>query len=190
VDQIEALLAALDAQQQFIGSARLADLSGPSRCPGWSDRDVLNHSLAVTLRFARFASGETDKPSLPEGDLVGDDPATSLRVAFSLTERAWVGTDRTRTCHLTFGSFGAQAAAGINLIDVLAHGWDMSPLQARTFAAPGDLWRVGLDCARTLIGPERDGRHYGPEIVPSSEASAEDRFLALVGRSDTSPGSP
>jgi uncharacterized protein (TIGR03086 family) len=159
----------------------LGQRTGP-KCPGWSRRDVLNHSLAVTLRFALFASGETDKPVLTKGDLVGDDPPTSFQAVQAMAQRSWTGTDRSRMCHLSFGSFGAEAAAGMNLIDVLAHGWDMSPLQGRFFACPDDLWQIGLEYARKLIGPARDGRHYGPEIVPVSGVSAQERFLAFLGR--------
>jgi len=87
------------------------------------------HSIAVTLRIARFASGESDRPELPQGDLIGSDPADSLRAAVITAQRAWALTDRTRVCHLSFGDFEAETAAGINLVDVLAHGWDISPLQ-------------------------------------------------------------
>jgi hypothetical protein len=118
----------------------------------------------------------------PNGGLVGDDPALSVRTVQSFSQRAWTGTDRSTICHLSFGSFDAEAAAGINLIDVLAHGWDMSPLQGRSFCGRDDLWQIGLECARALIGPARDGRHYGPEIVPASDASAQERFLAFLGR--------
>lgn len=131
-------------------SVRQPDLSGLSKCPGWTCCDVLNHSIAVTLRIARFASGESDRPELPQGDLIGSDPADSLRAAVITAQRAWALTDRTRVCHLSFGDFEAETAAGINLVDVLAHGWDISPLQGRWFECGNETWSVAPG---VLIGP-------------------------------------
>lgn len=182
MDAIEALLEALEAQVVLVGSATRSDLSGPSKCLGWTCCDVLDHSLAVTLRFARFASGETDRPELPRGNLVGRDPGASLDAAVATAQQAWVSTDRTRVCHLSFGDFDADAAAGVNLVDVLAHGWDMSPLQGRWFVCGNDVWRVGLAAARTLIGPDRDLGQYGPEVVAGPDANCRERFLAYLGR--------
>jgi len=182
VDSVEGLLQSLEALTTLVGPANHSDLAGPSRCPGWTRWDVLGHSIAVTLRFARFASGETDRPVLPRVDLVGNDPAGSLRAAVATAEQAWVSTDRSRVCHLSFGDFDAEAAAGINLIDVLAHGWDISPLQDRWFDCEDELWRIGLIAARTLIGTQRDLRHYGPEVIADSDATIQQRFLAYLGR--------
>jgi hypothetical protein len=36
-------------------------------------RDVMNHSIGVTMKFARFAAGGSDHPRTPRGDLVGRD---------------------------------------------------------------------------------------------------------------------
>ena len=83
---------------------------------------------------------------------------------------------------MSFGDFDAETAAGINLVDVLAHGWDISPLQDRRFDCANELWRVGLAAARALIGPHRDLRHYGPEVVAGPDATSQERFLAYLGR--------
>jgi uncharacterized protein (TIGR03086 family) len=183
VDSVEGLLESLEALASLVGSANRSDLASPSRCPGWTRWDVLGHSIAVTLRFAQFASGETDRPELPRSDLVGIDPAGSLRAALATAEQAWVSTDRSRVCHLSFGDFDAEEAAGINLVDVLAHGWDITPIHDRWFESGDELWRMGLVAARGLIGTHRDLRHYGPEVIADSDATIQQRFLAYLGRS-------
>jgi len=85
-------------------------------------------------------------------------------------------------CQLSFGDFDALTAAGINLVDILAHGWDISPLQNRWFDCEDDLWQVGLAAARALLGADRDLRHYAPEVPVGADASSQERFLALLGR--------
>jgi len=175
-------MGSLEAQVVLVGLATRPDLISPSKCPGWTRCDVLSHSIAVTLRFAQFASGETHTPELPRGDLVGSDPAGALSAVVAAARRAWGSTDRSRVCHLSFGSFDAETAAGINLVDVLAHGWDISPLHDRRFNCEDELWRIGLVSARALIGSHRDLRHYGPEVVAEPDATSQERFLAYLGR--------
>jgi hypothetical protein len=81
-------------------------------------RDVLNHSIGVTIKFTGFAAGATDHPRPPAGDLVGSDHALALRSAAGSGRAAWASADMTRRCHLSFGTFPASLAAGINLFDV------------------------------------------------------------------------
>jgi hypothetical protein len=93
-----------------------------------------------------------------------------------------MSVDRSRVCTLSFGTFDAEMTAGINLVDVLAHGCDMSPIQDRWFDGGEELWMAGLVAARSLIGPHRDLRHYGPEVVTGPHATSQERFLAFLGR--------
>jgi uncharacterized protein (TIGR03086 family) len=182
MDVIEALLKSLKALVVLVDGATHSDLAGPSKCPGWTRCDVLGHSIAVTLRFAEFASGKTDRPALPQGDLVGTDPVRSVRAAFAAARRSWTSTDRSRVCHLSFGDFDTETAAGVNLVDVLGHGWDISPLRDRSFECEADLWRIGLVAARAFMEPNRDLRHFEPEVVVARGATSQERFLAFLGR--------
>lgn len=88
-----------EAQVLLVGSATRSGLAPPSECLGWTCCGVRSHSIAVTLKFSQFASGVTERPRLERGDFVGNDPSGSLR-----------------------------ASVVINLVDVLAYGWDISPL--------------------------------------------------------------
>jgi hypothetical protein len=105
------------------------------------------------------------------------DVASSREVADS-----WTMVDGTRLCHLSFGTFSADAAAGINLFDVLAHTWDIARSDA-PLDEDDVLWEIGLAAARRVVGPDRDANHYGPELHAAPTASAMERFLALLGRS-------
>jgi len=77
----------------------------------------------------------------------------------------------------------ALFAAGINLVVVLAHGWDMSPVADHWFECDDEVWAAGLAIAHDLIGSTRDPQHYGPEITVAPDASIEERFLGYLGRS-------
>jgi uncharacterized protein (TIGR03086 family) len=183
----QALLAALDVQArtgQQIGPGQLS-LSTP--CPLWPVRQVLNHSIGVTLKFASFAAGHTDHPRAPAGDLVGDDHALALRSAAEAARVAWASTDLTRLCSLPFGTFPAGLAAGINLFDVLAHTWDMAAAAGVGLHCGDELWAAGLDAACAVLGPGRDLQHYAAAIPASTAAPPRQRFLAFLGRSEPWP---
>jgi uncharacterized protein (TIGR03086 family) len=180
----EALVAALETQAGTGRQVRAWQLSLGSPCPGWSVREVMNHSIGVTLKFAGFAAGDTDHPQPPAGDLVGRDHGLALRSAAYAARAAWASADMARDCHLPFGTFPADLAVGINLFDVLAHTWDIATATGVTMQCRDDLWSAGLHAARMVIGPSRDVRHYAAEIPVSAAASPRQHFLAYLGRSE------
>jgi uncharacterized protein (TIGR03086 family) len=145
-------------------------------------REVMNHSIGVTLKFVSFAVGDTDHPRSPAGDLIGRDHGLALQTAAEAARSAWAAADMARNCHLPFGTFPADLAAGINLFDVLAHTWDIATATGVPLRSGDDLWTAGLHAARTVIGPSRDLRHYAAEIPVSAAASPQQRFLAYLGR--------
>jgi uncharacterized protein (TIGR03086 family) len=154
----------------------------PTPCAGWSVREVLNHSIGVTLKFAEFASGATDRPRPPAGDLLGADHRVALRAAAASSKVAWASVDATRRVDLSFGVFSTDLAAGINLFDLLAHTWDIAVATGLAVECPDRLWLEGLEAAQAVIGAERDLDHYAAERPVAGSAPARVRFLAFLGR--------
>lgn len=182
VEVVEALLTALEAQWALAVRLTVPDLSRPSKCPGWSVSDVMNHSIGVTLKFTEFASAATDRPRTPTGDLIGSRPGPVLRTAADSARTAWSAADLSRECHLPFGTFSAEVAAGINLVDVLAHSWDVGEIGGAAFHCSDEVWSTGLGAARSFMGPGRDPRHYGIEVAVPDDAPPELQFLGYLGR--------
>jgi uncharacterized protein (TIGR03086 family) len=182
----EALIASLDIQARTGEQVGAWQLPLESPCPRWSVREVMNHSIGVTLKFAAFAAGRTDHPRPPVGDLVGRDHGLALRSAAEQARAAWATADLTRQCHLSFGTFPAGLAAGIKLFDALAHTWDIATATGVSLHVDDDLWSAGLEAAQIVIGPGRDVRHYAAEILVSAHAPPRQRFLAFVGRREPS----
>jgi hypothetical protein len=89
-----------------------------------------------------------------------------------------------RTCQLSFGTFSADAVLGINLVDVLAHTWDVAVATGVDLVCEDNLWTTSLDAAQLLIGPYRDPRQYAPAVPVGASASARKHFLGFVGRND------
>jgi uncharacterized protein (TIGR03086 family) len=181
VETIPALAEVLLDQLDLVRRITRAQLSVASPCPGWTVRHVINHSIGVTQKFTRFAEGD-DRPSAPTGDLIGDDHVQAIECVVELAHSAWSSVDTTRHCELSFGSFSADLAAGINLFDVLAHGWDVATALGLDWDPAEDLWMCGLDAATAVIGEQRDSVHFANEMPIPLEASNRERLLAFLGR--------
>lgn len=183
MEVVEALEEALWLQVDVVGRIEPSLLEVMSRCSGWSVRDVLSHSVAVTAKFTAFASGETDEPRTPRCDLLGDDVRGAMSRGAEEAIRAWRGIETVRVCRLPFGAFSTEQAAGINLFDVLAHTWDIASVLSIDLDEGLDVWTVGLHAAAGVIGSERDQAHYGAEVEVDGSVSPMVRFLAFLGRS-------
>jgi uncharacterized protein (TIGR03086 family) len=182
VDEIAALFDALAVQLDVCGQLDAADLDRPTPCPGWTVREVLNHSIGVTAKFAAFAAGETDAPSAPVGDLVGPDHRSAVLLVVLDAGRAWAQADRGRLCRLPFGELTAAQAAGVNLVDVLAHTWDVATATGLEVDCRDEVWEAATAAATVVLDPVRDPAHYGPARPVDPGAPPRERFLGALGR--------
>jgi hypothetical protein len=94
---------------------------------------------------------------------------------------AWRTADLSQTCRLPFGRFSVEEAAGLNLLDVLAHTWDMASPLGIELDDDDAVWRDGLAAAHHLIVLDRDPRHYGPAKRAMGASPMMD-FLGFLGR--------
>lgn len=183
-DVVAALEEALGRTSAVIHDIKMADLGRPTPCPGWSIRDLLNHVVAVTIRFTSFAEGD-DKPLLPSGDLLGDAPVESYDEASERSFRAWRAHPEAldRTCRLSFGHFDGRTAAAINAFDVMVHGWDLARGLGTVYEIPNDLATLGLQIAEVLVTPiaQQRGQYQTPQPVNDSASPAQ-RLLTRTGR--------
>jgi len=95
-----ALDRALALQLDVVRRVHFESLGLMSRCEGWTVREVLNHSVGVTTKFTDFASGSTDEPHTPPGDLIGQDHTAAVAGAIRRARDVWSRADMSRTCRL------------------------------------------------------------------------------------------
>ena len=175
--RILALIDALVATETAFDRLEPGDLERPTCCAGWSVRDVLDHAIAVTAKFAAFAAGETDAPRTPTS------PPGSFAATAQAARRAWAGVDVTRTCRLPFGTFTAEQAAGINLFDLLAHHGDIADAVGRPVTGTAAMWEAALAAAREVVGDEdRDPAQYAPPRRVPASAPPSEKLRAHLGR--------
>jgi uncharacterized protein (TIGR03086 family) len=186
---VAALGVALRAWCGLLDRVEGRQLSLATPDPGWDVADVIAHVIATTRKFTAFADGTTDRPRTSRFVLA--EQRTGHRALFAVTAAeslaAWRAVDPRRTCQLPFGAYRAESAAGINLFDLLGHGWDVEQATGLRFACPDEVWAAGFDAARSVIGERRDLRHYAPEIPVGPDAPARIRLLRYLGRSEDQP---
>jgi uncharacterized protein (TIGR03086 family) len=184
VDAVAALEEALGRTAAVVHGIRTPDLGRPTPCTGWTIRDLLNHVVAITIRFTRFAEGD-DAPRRPPGDLLGNAPVKAYDEAAERSINAWRANPGAldRTCRLSFGRFDGRAAAAINAFDVMVHGWDLSRGLEAPYEIPDHLANIGLQAAELIVTPQarEDGQFGAPPPALESE-SPEERLLAMTGR--------
>jgi uncharacterized protein (TIGR03086 family) len=182
MSRVHALTTALEQQLAVVRVVRPEQLDLESRCEGWTIRQVLDHSLGVTHKFANFAAGLTDEPHTPQRAMLSSDHETAAAEEVNYASNAWRAADMTRRCRLPFGTFQASEAAGINLFDALAHTWDIAAPIGVDLAQDHPVWLEGLDAATAVMERSRDREHYAAAIPSGDSASPMRRFLAYLGR--------
>jgi uncharacterized protein (TIGR03086 family) len=83
------------------------------------------------------------------------------------------------TCDLPLGTLPAPAAAHINLVEVVVHGWDVSQATGEAAGIPPELAESMLEFSRKAVDPAR-GRAFGPDLAVGDTVG--DRLVAFLGR--------
>ncbi len=119
VEGFAALLDALDG----------TSWAGPTPCPDWDVRALVNHVIYEDLWTVPLMEGATveEVGDRFEGDLLGDDPLVVARAACdTATMAAASGVVAGRTVHLSFGDTPAEEYAYQLAADHVIHGWDLA----------------------------------------------------------------
>jgi uncharacterized protein (TIGR03086 family) len=138
------------------------------------------------MKFTMFASGETDAPRTPRGDVLAGDPVSGFRGAARASQLAWVSVDPSRQCHLPFGVFPALEVAAVNMFDVLVHGWDIADAVDRAYRIPADLLPGAIGMARRRVTADAVATGQFAEVTSAAGVAespvSEQVLLKLTGR--------
>ena len=157
----------------------------PTPCTEWSVRDVVNHLVGENRWAAELFRGKTiaEVGSRLDGDLVGDDPLGAYAASVAAAMAA-VGAPSAMvaTCHLSYGDeTGAEYARQL-FMDTLIHGWDIARATDQDTRLDPDLVAACLPIAERLTARWRSFGIFGEAVEVASDADAQTRLLALVGR--------
>jgi uncharacterized protein (TIGR03086 family) len=158
-------------------------LALPTPCAQWDVRATLEHLIGATWMFTLVnqgqAVGEDDRGT---GD---DDPVvvalTDAAGAAVASWRAPGAFDGDRT--YPFGTFPADAAAMMNLSEVIVHTWDIATALGADAAIDPAVAEMLYRFYRPMsLDPYRAHGAFGAEVVVDTDAPPAERLLALLGR--------
>ena len=149
-------------------------LDGPTRCDGWTVRDLLNHMLETQRYFAGSARGAAvSPPGQHPPKLLTQDPVEDFTRA------------RADVLH-AFGRDGALArtgpSLGIAFADQLLHGWDLARATGQDETMPEGLAEAAYETIHGQFTDEQRQGVFKPEVEIGDNADAQDRLLAYAGR--------
>jgi uncharacterized protein (TIGR03086 family) len=176
---------ALDGTGRVVAGIPANRWQSATPCDGWDVHALLNHLVAGNLWAAELAAGGTIAGAGDrfDGDLLGADPvaayAASAAAAAAVFRRPGA---MDAPCAVSYGPVPGSIYAGHRFVDVFVHGWDLAVATGQD----ADLDPALMQACREVVEPQieafRGAGAFGAELPAPTGATAQDQFLALLGR--------
>lgn len=158
---------------------------------GWTVRELLNHLTAEQLWAPELLAGHSveDVGDRFEGDVLGEDPLSSWRLAVEAALAAFSEPGALeRTVSASQDPMTGDHYLDQMVTDLALHGWDLARgIDADDQIDPATVDRLLVEwtgrAEQYLRGPMFTGPEEAPEPIDvSDEEEAQTRLLALFGR--------
>jgi uncharacterized protein (TIGR03086 family) len=176
---------ALDGTGRVVAGIPADRWQSATPCDGWDVHALLNHLVAGNLWAAELAAGGTiaGAGDRLDGDLLGTDPvaayAASADAAAAVFRRPGA---MDAPCAVSYGPVPGSVYAGHRFIDVFVHGWDLAVATEQDAELDPALMQACREVLEPQIGAFRGAGAFGAALPAPPGATAQDQFLALLGR--------
>jgi len=85
-------------------------------------------------------------------------------------------------CAVSYGPVPGSVYAGHRFLDVLVHGWDLAVATGQDYALDPELMQACQQIIEPQLDAFRGAGALAPEVAVPADASAQTRFLAMLGR--------
>jgi uncharacterized protein (TIGR03086 family) len=185
-DPLELLIQAVGETERVVAGVRPEQANLPTPCAAFDVRALVNHVVLDVEHFAATAAGEPWEAH--DDDVIGDDWPLAYRQAANELIEAWRREGVTgRMLRSPAGEVPASWSVGLQLTDLVVHGWDVARATGQSFDGDERLSAIGLAWARPSLQPEfrgaeGSGKSFGPEVEVPADARALDRLVGFFGR--------
>jgi uncharacterized protein (TIGR03086 family) len=176
---------ALEATGRIVSGVAADRWHAVTPCADWDARALVNHLVSGNLWAAELAAGGTigGVGTRLDGDLLGSDPAAAYAASAAAAAAAFRRPGALDApCAVSYGPVPGSVYAGHRFLDVLVHGRDLAVATGQDYTLDPEL----MQACRQIIEPQleafRSAGALGPEVTVPADASAQIRFLALLGR--------
>jgi uncharacterized protein (TIGR03086 family) len=153
-------------------------------CTDWDVRALVNHLVYEARWVTPILEGRTiaEVGDRFEGDLLGDDPASSYDAALREATAAVRDVDPERTVHLSFGDLPASEYLTQVTSDFVVHGWDLARGIGADDRMDPDMVRFVYAAAEPQAAMLQASGLFGEPVAVADDADDQTKLLALFGR--------
>lgn len=169
MDPINALEAAFARTGEIVANITPEQMSAPTPCSEWDVAEVLGHATGAVAAF----SGAVGGTAAAEGASFGEVAAGAME--------GWRTFDLNSTMDFPQPGTPGVAVAGIQLMDICGHAWDLAKATGQSTDLGAELADAAMAAAQMIVSDElREGRFDAAIDAPG--ASVSDQFAAFLGR--------
>jgi uncharacterized protein (TIGR03086 family) len=180
----------LESSIDIVDHVKAEDLGRPTPCAGWTLRQLLGHMIGQNYGYATAADGGIHDRAVFADRPVGDQPAADYaasahQVIEAFGARALAGTMMYLPEVRGGMTLSAPMAIGFNLVDAVAHGWDVARSLGIAAHFDEQALAVALKVAEAVPAEAQTVDDLSPFLPGVSTASTAmlDRVVATLGRS-------
>ena len=150
---------ALDATGRLVEGVAADRWHAATPCADWDTRGLVNHLVAGNLWAAAYASSASAAAAVFRRPGALDAP-----------------------CAVSYGPVPGSVYAGHRFLDVLVHGWDLAVATGQEYALDPELMQACQQIIEPQVDAFRTAGALAPQVTVPADASAQTRFLAMLGR--------
>jgi uncharacterized protein (TIGR03086 family) len=183
-DLVQLFKRSTDRFGELVASVDDGSWKSPTPCSAWDVRALVNHVVGEQLWAPHLVAGETiaDVGDRYDGDVLGDDPKAAWRKSIGPSVEAFAGADLGGTVHLSYGDEKTEEYLVQMLTDAAVHGWDLAKGIDGDTDIDGETAALLLEHWSEREAMVRGSGVFGDQVDVPAGASAQDRLLALLGR--------
>jgi uncharacterized protein (TIGR03086 family) len=176
---------ALDRTGRVVAGIRPDQMRADTPCDGWDVHALLNHLVAGNLWAAELGAGATieEVGDRLDGDVLGADPAAAYAVSAAAAAETFRRPGALDApCAVSYGPVPGSVYAGHRMLDVFVHGWDLAAATGQDAGLDPGLMQACRDVIEPQVEAFRAAGAIGEEQPVPSDATDQQRFLAMLGR--------
>ena len=175
---------ALDATGRIVDGVAADRWHAATPCAGWDARGLVNHLVAGNLWAAGLPpAAHRGRRQPARRRPAGRRPGRGVR-GVGVGGRGGVPPAGAldAPCAVSYGPVPGSVYAGHRFLDVLVHGWDLAVATGQDYALDPELMQACQQIIEPQLDAFRSAGALAPQVTVPADASAQTRFLAMLGR--------
>jgi len=176
---------AAGAAAHAVDNVRSDQLTGPTPCPDWDVRTLLNHLILWTsYSLERRAQGESVSEELMNSDFAAEpDFAAAYRTQLDRALAAWADPAAwERKLNVMGSQTPAADVAALAIAELVLHGWDLAVATGQAYTVQDEAAAAALAAVEANAELYRQYKGFADPVTLPDGAPVLDRALALSGR--------